>query len=312
MREAQITNSILMIRPTHFKKNDQTTDNYFQKDRTELDTSQSINKTAQQEFDTFVHKLQSAGINVVQLDDLRDDTPDSVFPNNWVSFHSNGEVVLYPMRALNRRKERRADILDQLKSRGFAINRLITDYTHFEDEDIYLEGTGCIIFDRPHRKFYCSLSERSSEKLVIQYAKDFNLTPVTFKAYQTVDNQRKLIYHTNVMMCVGVNFALVCLDCIDDKEERENLLHHLQSDGKEVVAITSDQIEKFAGNMLQLQGRNGSVIVMSLSAYNALTVSQKATLSKHGEIIYSDLHTIEKFGGGSARCMMAEIFLPKI
>jgi hypothetical protein len=215
------------------------------------------------------------------------------------------------MRAMNRRKERRADITDQLKSRGFTINLLIKDYTHFENEDLFLEGTGCIILDRPHRKLYCSLSDRSSEKLVTQYAKEFNWTPVTFKAYQTVENQRKLIYHTNVMMCVGVSFALVCLDCIDDKEERDNVLHHLQSDGKEIVVITEDQVEKFTGNMLQLQGRSGSVIVMSLSAFSALTPTQKDTLSKHGEIICSDLHTIETYGGGSARCMIAEIFLPK-
>jgi hypothetical protein len=307
---SQITSSVLMIRPTNFRKNEQTEDNYFQK---ELELKNvDVNQKAQQEFDQLVGKLHLAGIQVIQFSDLPDtDTPDSVFPNNWVSFHADGEVILYPMRAENRRKERRMDIMVQLKKEGFTINN-ITDYSPFEEEDLFLEGTGSLILDRIHKKIYCGISERCNEQLVNRYAKEFKWTPVAFRAYQTVENERKLIYHTNVMMCIGMNFALICLDCIDNKEEREKVVQSLEADGKEIISITEDQVGQFAGNMLQLQGKNGPVIVMSLSAYNALNPSQKDALSKHGDLIPSDLHVIETNGGGSARCMIAEIFLPNL
>jgi len=307
LHTAQITDAVVMIRPTQFRKNEQTDDNFFQKDLHLK--SECINQLAQLEFDNLVRTLRNSGIKVFQFDDLENDTPDSVFPNNWISFHSDGQVILYPMRAINRRKERRMDILDKLRSQGYTYTS-ISNYAQHENEDLFLEGTGSLILDRPHKKLYCAVSERSNEQLISKYSDEFKWTAVNFKAYQTVDKQRKLIYHTNVMMCIGLSFALICLDCIDDPEEREKVELSLRNDGKEIITITEDQILQFAGNMLQLNGSNGPVIVMSLSAYCSLTTSQKDSLSKHGQLIPSDLHIIETHGGGSARCMIAEVFLP--
>jgi len=307
MQTAQITDAVLMIRPTQFRKNEQTDDNFFQKDLHLR--SECINQLAQLEFDNLARTLRDSGIKVFQYDDLGIDTPDSVFPNNWISFHSDGQVILYPMRAINRRKERRMDVLDRLKSQGYTYTS-ISNYAQHEKDDLFLEGTGSLILDRPQKKLYCAVSERSNEQLISKYAEEFKWTAVTFKAYQTVDKQRKLIYHTNVMMCIGISFALICLDCIDDPEEKEKVEQSLRNDGKEIITITEEQILQFAGNMLQLHGSNGPVIVMSLSAYCSLTPSQKDSLSKHGELLPSDLHIIETHGGGSARCMIAEVFLP--
>lgn len=307
----QITNTILMIRPVHFRMNEQTAvNNYFQED---LDIRNSeINTRAQEEFDGFVARLREAGVHVITIDDrVETDTPDSIFPNNWVSFHENASVVVYPMFAENRRRERREDVFDLLEAEGFRIDQIV-DYTAAEAEGYFLEGTGSIIMDRVHQKAYCALSDRADEDLFIEFCEDFEVFPVIFTAYQSVDGERKPIYHTNVMMCLGEAFAVICLDAIDDRKERKNVTDHLKADGKEVVAITEAQMHAFAGNMLQVLGRDGErLLAMSSSAYHSLTPGQVATLEKHARIVHSPLDTIEACGGGSARCMMAEVFLPK-
>lgn len=302
-----------MIRPVAFRMNEQTAvNNYYQKVLDNL-LSATVNAKAQQEFDTFVEKLRAIGVDVTVVDDTsHPDSPDSIFPNNWISFHENGDVALYPMFAENRRQERREDILDTLEESGFVINNIM-DYTSAEDDGFFLEGTGSLVLDRENSKAYCALSPRSDEELFIEFCEDFEFTPIIFEAFQTVHGKRKLIYHTNVMMCIGETFAVICADSIDDKKERKEVLNNLKSDGKEIILITEDQVNNFAGNMLEVRGANDKrYIIMSTSAYQSLTPSQIAQLEKHGEILSSSLDTIEACGGGSARCMMAEIFLPKV
>lgn len=308
----QITNTILMVRPASFRMNEQTAvNNYYQKELTNM-LPAAINARAQQEFDAFVNKLKAKGVNVIVVNDTeKPNTPDALFPNNWISFHENGDVAIYPMFAENRRLEKREDVLDLLEEKGFEISNVI-DYSEAEaeEEGIFLEGTGSMILDRQNRKAYCAISPRADEELFIEFCEDFEYTPVIFTANQTVSGSREAIYHTNVMMCVAETFTVVCLNAIDDKKEKKNILKHLKSDGKEVIAITEKQVTQFAGNMLQVKGANNiPYLVMSTSAYNSLTKEQLQKIEKHNEIIHSSLTTIETCGGGSARCMMAEIFL---
>ena len=308
----QTTNSILMIRPVAFRMNEQTTiNNYYQKVLDGL-LPATVNAKAQQEFDAFVEKLTAVGVDVTVVDDDSNlDTPDSIFPNNWISFHENGDVALYPMFAENRRAERREDILDLLEDKGFVINNIV-DYTSAEEDGFFLEGTGSLLLDRTNSKAYCALSPRADEELFIEFCEDFDYAPVIFEAFQTVDSERKLIYHTNVMMCLGETFAVICSDCIDDKKERKMVLDNLKENGKEVILITESQMNNFAGNMLELRGANDKrYLVMSAAAHQVLTPKQIKQLEKHAEILSSSLDTIEACGGGSARCMMAEIFLPR-
>ena len=308
----QTTNSILMIRPVAFRMNEQTTvNNYYQKVIDGL-SPETVNTKAQEEFDTFVNKLQMVGVDVTVVDDiLEPSTPDSIFPNNWISFHENGDVALYPMFAENRRLERREEILDILEDKGFIVNDIM-DYSSAEEDGFFLEGTGSILLDRENDKAYCALSPRADEELFIEFCEDFEYTPVIFEAFQTVNGERKLIYHTNVMMCIGDTFAVICADCIDDKKERKLVLDSLKGDGKEIILISEDQMNNFAGNMLELQGADERrYLIMSASAHKSLTKKQIAQLEEHITILSSSLDTIEACGGGSARCMMAEIFLPK-
>ncbi|MDY0780041.1 citrulline utilization hydrolase CtlX [Tenacibaculum sp. IB213877] len=308
----QTTNTILMIRPINFRMNEQTAvNNYYQKVLDNL-LPASVNAKAQEEFDTYVEKLTNHGVNVVVISDTDDfDTPDSIFPNNWISFHQDGTVALYPMFAENRRLERREDVLDTLEEKGFIIENVV-DYTSAEGENIFLEGTGSLLLDRANKKAYCALSPRADEELFIEFCEDFEYTPVVFTANQTVNGERKAIYHTNVMMCLAETFAVICLASIDDKKERKNVLKHLKEDGKEVIDITEAQVNNFAGNMLQVKGKNDELfLVMSQAAYDSLTQDQIKKIEKHCKIISSSLDTIEACGGGSARCMMAEVFLPK-
>ena len=308
----QTTNTILMIRPVNFRMNEQTAvNNYFQED---LDLKNSIiNAKAQEEFDAFVAKLRGVGVHVIVVDDIKStDTPDSIFPNNWISFHENGDVGLYPMFAENRRRERREDVLDRLEDEGFLIKNIM-DYTNAEEDEVFLEGTGSILLDRVNSKAYCALSPRADEELFIEFCEDFEYTPIVFTAYQTVEGNRLPIYHTNVMMCMGEDFAVICLDSIDDKKERKNVVHHLKEDRKEIIDITEAQLLQFAGNMLEVRGFNNKrFLVMSKAAHDCLTAVQIARIEKHCEILSSDLSTIETCGGGSARCMMAEVFLPRV
>ena len=308
----QITNTILMIRPVQFRMNEQTAvNNYYQKvlDNT---SPQNVNSLAVKEFDAFVKKLRASGIEVIVVQDTQEfDTPDSIFPNNWISFHQNGSIALYPMFAKNRRLERKESVVKSIENQGFSIAS-VQDYTAAEAASVFLEGTGSVILDRINRKAYCALSPRADEGLFIEFCEDFDFFPVVFSAYQNVGEERLKIYHTNVMMCVGDTFAVVCLKAIDDKKERKIVLNHLKKDGKTIIEISENQVNQFAGNMLQLQGKNqGSYIAMSQAALESLGPDQIAALRNHGRIISSSLDTIEACGGGSARCMMAEIFLPK-
>lgn len=308
----QNTNVILMIRPVAFRLNEQTAvNNYYQVgDAGSLPIT--INAKAQQEFDGLVVTLREVGVNIIVVDDtVEPNTPDSIFPNNWVSFHDNGDVGFYPMFAENRRLERREDILDLLEEQGFKIENIV-DYTSAEEDGFYLEGTGSIVLDRANEKAYCALSPRADEELFIEFCEDFDYAPVLFEAYQTVDSERKLIYHTNVMMCIGSTFAVICADCIDDKVERKMVLDSLKKDEKEIILLTEKQLGSFAGNMLEVLGADDKrFLVMSTTAFTSLTAKQIEQIEKHVTILHSDLTTIEVNGGGSARCMMAEVFLEK-
>jgi len=308
----QTTNSILMIRPVAFRMNEQTAvNNYYQKVIDGL-LPATVNAKAQQEFDAFVAKLTAVGVEVIVIEDtLNPDTPDSIFPNNWISFHENGDVTLFPMFAENRRLERREEILDVLEEKGFVIDNIM-DYTSAEEDGFFLEGTGSILFDRANGKAYCALSPRADEELFIEFCEDFDLNPIIFEAFQTVNGERKLIYHTNVMMCIGETYAVICADSIDDKKERKMVIDSLKGDDKEVIYITEDQVNNFAGNMLEVKGANDRrYLIMSAAAHKSLTKKQIAQIEEHVTILSSSLDTIEACGGGSARCMMAEIFLPK-
>jgi hypothetical protein len=308
----QTTNSIVMIRPVAFRMNEQTAvNNHYQKALEGL-LPATINAKAQAEFDAFVEKLRAVGVNVIVIDDtLEPDTPDSIFPNNWISFHENGDIVLYPMFAKNRRLERREDVFDILEEKGFQINDIM-DYTSAEEDGIFLEGTGSVVLDRENETAYCALSPRADEELFIEFCEDFEYNPVIFEAFQTVNGERKHTYHTNVMMSIAETFAVIFADCIDDKAERKMVLQKLKESGKEIILITEEQVNNFAGNMLQVRGaKEERFLIMSDVAYNVLTQDQISKIEKHSKILHASLDIIEACGGGSARCMMAEVFLPK-
>ena len=306
----QTTNTVLMIEPIAFGYNAQTAENnYFQTNQEGEETQQK----ALAEFHHFVDKLKSKNIRVISVKDtLEPHTPDSIFPNNWVSFGSDGKVFLYPMFAPNRRDERRMEVLDAIKNEGFAIKEIV-DLSASEKENLFLEGTGSIIFDHDHRLAYGSVSLRLDEALFRDYCKEINYTPIVFHSFQTAGAQRLPIYHTNVMMCVADKFAVICLDCIDDEHERNFVKLTLENSGKEIIEISEEQMQNFAGNMLQLNNdEDKTFLIMSQTAYRSLTQTQLSQIEQYSEIIYSDLHTIEVNGGGSARCMLAEVFLPRI
>ncbi|HPW89009.1 MAG TPA: arginine deiminase-related protein [Kaistella chaponensis] len=305
----QTAKTVLMVEPIAFGYNSQTAENnYFQKEQKETD----IQEKALQEFNNFAAKLREKGINVITVKDtLNPHSPDSIFPNNWVSFHEDGTVALYPMFALNRRVERRPEILERLKDEGFKINT-VEDFSPFENEEKYLEGTGSMIFDHDYKIAYGSVSLRLDEELFRNFCAKFGFTPIVFHSYQNVGDQRLPIYHTNVMMCVAEQFVVICLDCIDDEMECEKVQEVIKSSNKELIEISEDQLQQFAGNMLQVQNEEGDkFLVMSETAYKSLTKEQVERIENYCEIIYADLNTIETNGGGSARCMLAEVFLPK-
>lgn len=306
----QTTDTLLMIEPIAFGYNAETAkNNYFQVEQKGAD----IQQKALVEFQNFVEKLRSNGINVISIKDtLEPHSPDSIFPNNWVSFHGDGTVITYPMFAENRRVERREDIIESIKKEGFDI-KSIEDYSHFENENIFLEGTGSIIFDHDYKIAYGSVSLRLDENLFRKFCENINYTPIVFHSFQDANGERLPIYHTNVMMCVADKFVVICLDCIDDEMEREKVQEIIKSTHKELIEISEDQMQQFAGNMLQVQNTDGEkFLVMSLSAHKSLNEKQIVTIESYCKIISADLETIETNGGGSARCMLAEIFLPKI
>ncbi|MEE2700443.1 MAG: arginine deiminase-related protein [Bacteroidota bacterium] len=307
----QIANTIMMIKPVSFRYNEQTAvNNYYQQVLDNL-TQVKTQENALQEFNTFVEKLRSVDVHVIVIEDSKTpDTPDSIFPNNWVSFHADGTIGLYPMFAENRRNERREDIFDILVDEYHFHIEEIKDFTEFEEHDKFLEGTGSMVLDRENKICYSAISFRTDEVAVRQFCDEFSYSPVCFTANQDVGGKRMPIYHTNVMMCVADKFAVICLDAIDNETERAHVIDSLKESGKEIIDITNEQKHRFAGNMLQLMG-DQPYLVMSNSAYSSLTAQQKAAIEKNCPILYSSLDTIEACGGGSARCMMAEVFLPK-
>jgi len=312
MKQSQSTSSILLVRPTAFHFNEETAlDNHFQMPISGKSFDE-IQAAARNEFDHFVDVLKNHDIDVFIMEDTASPaTPDSIFPNNWVSFHADGRVVVYPMLAENRRKERRNDIFVTLQESGFSINEKV-DYSSYESENRFLEGTGSMVLDRSNRLVYAALSKRTNKQLLQTFCSDFQYTPITFHAYQTIGSSRELIYHTNVMMSVCSEVAIVCLEAIDNEEERTRVEQSLIQSGKQIISITEGQTERFAGNMLEVKNRKGErAMVMSSSAFQSLRNDQVTLIEQYSPIIHSDLGTIESIGGGSARCMIAEVFLPK-
>lgn len=301
----QSTTSVLMIRPVDFRFNAETAaNNKFQ----QLSDDTKVHENALAEFDYFVDLLRKNGVSVIVIDDtLSPATPDSIFPNNWISFHEDGSIFLYPMFSQNRRSERRMDVIDALRT-DFEVSH-IGDLSFFEQQNLYLEGTGSMVLDREHKLAYACLSERTNAEVLDNFSMLTGYIPVTFSA---VDQQGYPIYHTNVMMCIGDAFAVVCLESIPDALEREDLRHHFLNTHKELIEISMEQMNQFAGNMLQLRSTDTEpILVMSEQAYKSLNQQQINSLSSHCKILHAPLYTIEKNGGGSARCMLAEIHLPK-
>lgn len=298
----QTTNNIFLVRPANFRFNEETqASNVFQKKSD--DDPATVKQKASAEFDAFAEALKSRGVNVFVFDDTTEPAKtDAVFPNNWISLHADGTVVLYPMLSANRRLERRSDIIESLEEK-FEITNII-DLTAHESGDRFLEGTGSIVFDHENKIAYASLSPRTDRGLFVQLCEELKYSPVTFTAR---GQDGSVIYHTNVMMCVGERFAVVCLESITDAYERSIISDKLLSTGHEITDITFDQMSSFAGNMLAL---DNDLLVMSQSAFASLTGKQKLTLEKYCELLPLAIPTIETVGGGSARCMIAEIFLP--
>ncbi len=311
MNESQNTDTLLMIRPYRFYFNEQTAKNNYYQKQLKGASPEAIKNEALREFDDFVDKLRAHNINVVVIEDTPEPaTPDSIFPNNWVSFHSDGSIGLYPMYAENRRLERRNDIIEHLK-REYAVNT-IHDFTAFEEENRFLEGTGSIVLDRANKIAYAAISERTDETVLDKFCDTFSYEKVAFHAYQTVGEARLPIYHTNVLMCVAQNFVVICLQAIDDLQERQKVEAAITASGKAIIEISEAQKSNFAGNMLEVKSaKNELYLIMSSAAYHTLSPSQINQIEQFDTIIHSPLTTIETLGGGSARCMMAEIFLPK-
>lgn len=302
----QTTDTILLVRPYLFRKNEETAiNNYFQSEEIPL---RKINQTATSEFDNFASLLQHAGIRTIVIQDNgKHQTPDSIFPNHVVSFHGDS-AILYPMFAYNRRRERNLNYLGQLKMKGFEFEKL-NDYSVYEESELFLEGNGALILDRVHRIAYISLSDRAHENLAIIFCNDHGYEPVIFQSFHQFDTQLKPIFHSNMMMSLGTNFCVICWDCIPDIDARIKIEQRLIKTNKEIITISMEQMHQFAGNMVEIKNKKGHpFICMSTRAFDSLTTSQKIILSRHGMLLHAPLYNIEKFGGGSARCMIAEVF----
>jgi len=294
-----------MIRPVQFAYNAETAvNNSFQ---VASPATLQVQEKALAEFDAFVQVLRDHHIAVTVVQDTPEPhTPDSIFPNNWISFHENGTICLYPMFAENRRKERKQQVLDTIRQQ-FTITNTI-DLTDHEHADRFLEGTGSMVLDREHRIAYACLSPRTDSHVLQAFCKAMDYQAITFTA---VDSKEAPIYHTNVMMCVASQYVIICLDCIPDAQERAQVTQAIISSGKVLIIITREQVNHFAGNMLQVYNQEGQpYLVMSEQAYTSLTQEQLHQINQYNPIIHSSLNTIETNGGGSARCMMAEVFLP--
>lgn len=307
----QIANTIMMIEPIAFRYNEQTSvNNYYQKDFSELNP-ENAQRQALVEFKSFVKKLEDAGIDVIVFKDTNEyDTPDSIFPNNWISTHNDGSIFLYPMFARNRREERRIDIIKFLQD-NFEVKKVFDNTTFYENKNLFLEGTGSMVLDRENKIAYASISERTNKGLFKEWCSYMKFTPISFSSNQLIGNNKNPIYHTNVMMCIADNYAIICLESIDNNRDRDLIVQSLEETNKEIIEISKIQKNRFAGNMLQLVG-NKKYLVMSEMAFNSLTEHQKVRIKKYNSILHSSLDTIESCGGGSARCMMSEVFLSHI
>ena len=301
----QTTSHILMIRPVRFGYNAQTAvNNAFQV----KGEQEQVQTNAVKEFDAFVEKLRNNGIDVTVVEDTEEPhTPDSIFPNNWISFHEDGTVFLYPMFAENRRLERKENVINAVSEKFHTSNTI--DLSDYEAKNVFLEGTGSMVLDRDNIIAYACLSPRTDKNLLELFCKEAGYKPVSFIA---IDANGKQIYHTNVMMCVADKYVVICLASITDEQEKKLVIDSITASGKTIINISFDQMNHFAGNMLQVNNRNGDrFLIMSSQAYASLTNEQIDLLSSFNPIIHSSLETIESNGGGSARCMMAEIHLPE-
>lgn len=297
----QNTDHLLMIEPVNFGFNAETAvNNTFQ-----VNTHEDVQQVALQEFNEFVKLLRENKIDVTVIQDTPHPfTPDSIFPNNWISFHEDGSIILYPMYAESRRKERKEHIVEKIKT-IFDVNK-ITDLSHYENEKLFLEGTGSMVLDRDNKIAYACISPRTSAKLLDEFCRINNYSPVIFSAR---DMDAVDIYHTNVMMCVASSFVVICLESINDEREKKIVTDSFLKTKKEIIDISLKQMNSFAGNMLQVKNTEGELLlIMSTQAYLSLTAEQIRSLSQYNRILHSSLNTIETAGGGSARCMMAEIF----
>ena len=303
----QTTSHILMIKPVAFGLNLQTAGSNAFQNKAAL--QQNVQENALKEFNGLVDKLRLAGIDVIVIEDtLMPHKPDSIFPNNWVSFHNDGTVFLFAMEAENRRTERRLDIIEQLRNR-FVVSDIV-DLSIFEKRNKYLEGTGSMVLDHDNKIAYACLSSRTHPEVLDSFCDKSGYTPLTFRAY---DEGQKPIYHTNVMMCMGDKFAVICLEAITDLSERNKLIASFKSANKEIINLSFTQVKHYAGNMLLVENKVGEkFLIMSGSAYRILNEEQKQQIERYAKIIYADLKTIEENGGGSARCMLAEVHLPLI
>ncbi|MDG2343883.1 MAG: arginine deiminase-related protein [Flavobacteriales bacterium] len=306
----QICNHILMIEPAAFQFNSETaTNNFYQNNKLSESRSQQL---ALEEFSAFVEKLKNKGISITVIKDTETPIkPDAIFPNNWVSFHENGVVILFPMWAENRRQERRLDLINRLeKKHHFKIKKQL-DFSFYEKENKFLEGTGSMVLDRKNKMCYAAISVRTHEELVQKLCDEMNYSAILFSANQTIKGRRVPIYHTNVMMTIADKYAVICLETIDDTNEKEKVVKALKKTNKEIIEITASQKNCFAGNSLQVMGNDCVYLIMSSNAFHSLSSQQVAKIESFNPILHSDLTTIENIGGGSARCMMAEVFLPK-
>ena len=305
----QLPTAVVMVRPASFGFNPDTAPSFmFQREITETNRKE-IERRARMEFDILAARLRDAGVEVIIIEDKEDlNTPDAVFPNNWVSFHDDGTVVLYPMLAPSRRPERRRDIIDKLQARGFSVSRVV-DLTHHENKGRFLEGTGSVVFDHAERTAYANLSPRTNEQVLKELCGTLGYKPVTFRA---VRQNGEGILHTDVMLSIGERFSVFCPESIPDASARSGLFKNLEYANRQIIPIDFKQLDHFAGNVLQLSTKDGrSALVISTAACLALRPEQREAIQKYSKIVESPLPLFESIGGGSARCMMADVHLPR-
>ena len=308
----QVTDSIIILRPDNFGYNKQTSVNNFFQNQPNIDEDK-ISLSAKVEFDNLLKLFLSNGINVIVANENKNSnniSPDAIFINNWVSFHQEKIIFIYPMYAKNRRLERNSHIIDLVKKNGFVVDK-IEDISYHEQDGKYLEGTGSMVFDRQNKKIYAAISDRTNKEVLHDFAKNIGYKVIEFDATQAVGEHRKAIYHTNVMLYIGSKFAFVCLESILDSKQRDMVVDSLEEDSKEIIEITESQMNNMLGNVIELTNNKSNFLFMSSNAFKNINPNQKKIVENSGiSILHSDLSTIENIGGGGLRCMVSEIFLP--